>query len=181
MTIFLKRRTRTLFSLAVVSGLILSTLVSTLAVSAGSASASSRRPLCVGTTQSPGVLAGKYRSGVKIEGVCAVNGDPTVVHGELTLAPGSALVAAFALNDLTGKGVSKLTVLGGITVGNGATLILGCDASSFLCVDDPSQSAPTLSSPAVLGGNLNEDQALGVIMHDATINGNLRQTGGSGV
>ena len=101
--------------------------------------AAARRPLCVGTPQSPGVLAGNYRSGVVIEGACTVSGGPAVVHGTLTLTPGSALVAAFGLNDLTGKGNSKLTVFGRVDVRSGATLVLGCEPNFFTCVDDPTR------------------------------------------
>jgi hypothetical protein len=162
-------------------GLLVSTVVGTVALSSGAASAAvMRRPLCTGTTTAPGVLSGTFRSGVRIEGVCAVNAGNAVIRGRLTLTKGSALVAAFARNDLTGRGKSKLTVLGGVTVYSGATLVLGCQAPEFSCIDDPNQDAPTLSSLPVIRGNLTGVNALGIIVHGATISGNVVETGGGG-
>jgi hypothetical protein len=161
------------------SGLVLGTVAATVAVSPGVASAA-RRPLCTGTSSAPGTLAGNYRSGVRIEGVCAVNGGATVIRGQLTIEPNATLVAAFALNDLTGKGSSRLTVLGSIFVKAGGTLILGCDPTSFPCVDDPNPSAPTLSAPETVRGNIHESSPLGVIVHDTTVNGSVTETGGGG-
>ncbi|HEY7948479.1 MAG TPA: hypothetical protein VID75_12450 [Acidimicrobiales bacterium] len=182
MRLFLRRKARSLLSVAGVSGLVLSTLAGTLALSASPAAASgSRRPVCVGTPQSPGVLAGDYRSGVVIQGVCAVNQGLATVHGTLTVTPGSALVAAFALNDKTGKGSSRLSVIGRIHVGAGGTLILGCEPNFFTCVDDPgAATGGTLSSPGLVHGNVIATGALGVIIHDTTINGIVRESGGGG-
>lgn len=158
MRLFLRRKSRTLFYLAGVSGLVFSTVVSTLAVSATPAAAS-RRPICTGTADSPGVLAGNFRSGVIISGVCAVNRGPATVHGPLVVTAGSALVAAFALNDVTGKGASKLTVIGRIRVDAGGTLIMGCEPIFFTCVDDPDPSTGgTLSSPGLVRGNLKRER-----------------------
>src|SRR5580704_7196461 len=92
------RQWRTASCVLGAGALVMTTLVATLALSPGVASAA-RRPLCVGTLASPGVLAGNYRSGVRIEGVCTVNGGPAVVHGKMTLTPNSALIAAYGLND----------------------------------------------------------------------------------
>lgn len=181
MGLSLGRRSRTPLCLAGVSALVVSTLVGTLAVSATPAAASSRRPICVGTAQSPGVLAGNYRSGVVIDGVSAVNQGAATVHGTLSITPGSALVAAFALNDATGKGSSKLTVIGRIHVGTGATLILGCEPNFFPCVDDPgAATGGTLSSPGVVRGNVIGTGALGVVIHATTIYGDVRESGGGG-
>jgi hypothetical protein len=179
MKFFVKTQWRGMSCVLGASALVLTTLVATVALSPGVASAANR-PLCVGTDSSPGVLAGNYRSGVRIEGVCTVNGGSAVVHGRLTITAGSALIAAFALNDLTGKGASKLTVYGAVAVRKGATLIMGCDASTFACLDDPNQSAPTLSSADLIRGILNEQAPLGVIVHNSTIYGDVREAGGGG-
>jgi hypothetical protein len=179
MTFFPKKQWRTVSSVLGAGGLVLTTLVATLVLSPGVASAA-HRPLCVGTVASPGVLAGNFRSGVRVEGVCTVNGGSAVVHGRLTITPGSALIAAFALNDLTGKGASKLTVFGGVAVLKGATLIMGCDASTFACLDDPDQTAPTLSSADLVRGVLSERNPLGVVVHNSTIYGDVIESGGGG-
>jgi hypothetical protein len=174
------RQWRKLSCLLGVGGLVLTTLVGTLALSPGTASAA-RRPVCVGTTAQPGVLAGNYRSGVKIEGICTVSGGLTVVHGKLLITANSALVAAFALNDLTGKGSSRLTVLGGVAVRTGGTFILGCEPNFFPCADDPAASTGgTLSSAGLVRGNINAQGALGVIVHDTTVDGGVNQNGGGG-
>jgi hypothetical protein len=135
--------------------------------------------VCSGTPQSPGVLAGSFDD-VVVRGFCAVNGGVARVHGDLVVSNGSALAAAFALNDVTGSGTSSLRVDGDLQVRDGATLVLGCDASSFPCLDDPNPTSPTLSSPAYVGDNLSGDEPLGILVHDATINGDVSETGGGG-
>ena len=113
---------------------------------AASASAAPQSNVCSGSPTSPGVLAGTYASNVTIEGACEVNAGAALVKGNLTVRPGAALVAAFGLNDTIGSGSSSLTVKGNLIVLNGAAMVLGCDAESFACVDDPNQESPTLSS-----------------------------------
>jgi hypothetical protein len=150
-----------------------------LAASAGAAAA--RKPsTCSGSLEAPGTLAGTYASNVTVEGVCFVNGGAALVEGNLTLSPGAALVAAFALNDQAGNGSSSLTVDGNLRVQQGATLLLGCDPQSFPCIDDPKPEQPTLSSQGVVNGNLSEQQPLGVVVHNTTIAGNVKETGGGG-
>ena len=127
---------------------------------------------CSGTLDSPGTLAGTICGNVTVMG-CAVDAGPAVVNGNLTIKPGSTLVAAFA-----GQG-SGLAVKGNLDVQNGAALILGCDPQSFACIDDD-QNNPTLSSAASVGGNLTASQALGVIVHNTKIGGNVEQHGGGG-
>ena len=69
-----------------------------------------------------------------------------VVDGNLILSPGSALLAAFARNDKTGKGTSSLTVRGDLHVDANATMLMGCNPQNIACLDDPHQNTPTLSS-----------------------------------
>lgn len=129
---------------------------------------------CSGTPSQPGVLSGSYASGVVISGVCEVNNGPAQVTGPLTLNSGSVLIAAFGMKN------SKLSVSGDVTVGQGATFILGCNATSFACLDDPNQSAPTLTSPGKVTGNVTENAPLGVIIHSSSIGGSVTETGGGG-
>ena len=148
--------------------------VGLLAASAGPAAA--KTSTCTGSADNfpneLGLLSGNYSGNVEISGDCAVAAGPTTVNGNLTVLPGSALVAAFS--------TSPLTVTGNITVKNGGTLILGCFASSFACFDDPNQDNPTLNGPASVGGNITESQPLGVIVHDTAIGGNVTENGGGG-
>ena len=53
---------------------------------------------------------------------------------------------------------------------------MGCDASSFACLDDPNQTAPTLSSADLVRGVLNEQAPLGVIVHNSTFSDDRRGT-----
>lgn len=129
---------------------------------------------CSGSPSQPGVLSGNYPSGVVVSGVCQVNNGPATVTGPLTLNSGSVLVAAYGMNN------SALTVNGAVTVGKGATFILGCNTTSFPCLDDPNQSAPTLTSPGKVTGNVTENAPLGVIIHSTTIGGSVTQNGGGG-
>ena len=103
----------------------------------------------------------------QISGFCRVSGGPTVINGNLTLLPGSGLLAAFTH--------SPLHVNGNVVVQSGATLILGCDPQEFPCMDDPS-----LIGSSTVNGGLVADHPLGIIEHRSTINGNVMQTGGGG-
>ena len=139
---------------------------------------------CSGTFASPGVLSGTHGS-VRVSGACMVNAGPALVKGDLTVLNGAVLVSAFGLNDTTGNGNSSLTVRGDVHVRSGATAILGCFPTSFPCLDDPgaqpnSTVPPTLSSRAVVGGDLVGSNPLGVIVHDGSIGGSVTERGGGG-
>jgi hypothetical protein len=108
---------------------------------------------CSGTLDSPGTLAGTIDGNLTVTGACAVDAGPAVVTGNVTVAPGAALVAAF------GSGGSNLTVGGNFDVKNGAAAVIGCNPESSPCVDDP-----TLTSSESIKGNLIASQALGVIV-----------------
>ncbi len=133
---------------------------------------------CSGTPNSPGVLSGSFDS-VIVKGLCQVNAGVASVEHNLTITNGSALLAAFAKNDKTGSGISRLLVGGDLRVNDGAALLLGCDPQSSPCLDD-SQTNPTLSSAARVGDDLIGDEALGIIVHNTTIGGDVRQIGGGG-
>jgi hypothetical protein len=149
--------------------------VALLAITAGQAAAKPPST-CTGSADNfpaeAGTLSGTYSGNVQISGLCAVDAGATMINGNVTVLPGSTLIAAFAS--------SPLTVERNVIVQNGGTLILGCFASSFGCFDDPNQDNPTLNGPAVVGGNIISSNPLGVIVHDATIGGNVVQSGGGG-
>jgi hypothetical protein len=138
--------------------------------------------VCSGTDGTPGVLTGTYPQSTEIvvQGWCAVDAGQAKVEGTVTLQPNSVLLAAFARNDATGEGTSGLSVVGNVFVKSGATLLLGCEAAHFACIDDPNPNAPTLSSADSIGGNLVETDPLGVVVHKTTIGGAVNETGGGG-
>ena len=148
-------------------------------VTAAGAAVTSGTATCSGTPSAPGVLTGTHGA-VVVRGACEVNAGAAVVNGDLTLSPGSALLAAFALNDKTGSGTSSLTVKGNVLVRSGATLLMGCNPANFPCLDDPNQNQPTLSMHPTVGLDLRSNQPLGVIVHNFTVGGDVIQTGGGG-
>ncbi len=136
---------------------------------------------CTGTLTSPGVLAGTYQGNVVVTGFCVVNGGPALVRGNLTLAPGAALNATFARNDVSGKGASSLTVNGNVTVLKGAVLGMGCEPNASPCSDDPNAgTGGTLTGKNHVRGNVTGRDALAVIMHASRVDGNVTQDGGGG-
>ena len=160
----------------------LSGLLAALAVvpaQAASASSGAAVQTCTGTAAAPGALTGTFPGNVVVKGVCAVNAGPAVVKGNLTIAPGGAVLAAFALNDKTHTGFSSLTVNRNVVVDKGATLVLGCEANAFPCVDDTGKP-PTLQSRGTIGGNLFATDPLGVLVHNSSITGAVSEQGGGG-
>ena len=150
--------------------------VGTVTAGAG-ASRTDHASVCTGTVASPGVLAGTYHSDVVVQGVCFVNGGAANVQGNLIVAPGAALNATFALNDVAGTGTSSLTVRGNLLVQNNGTLVLGCEPNFSTCSDDPNN---VLTGSNHVQGNLTSTQPLGVVVHTTTIDGNVIEAGGGG-
>jgi hypothetical protein len=154
---------------------------------------------CTGTLASPGTLAGNFAN-VDVTGTCLVDAGNVNIAGNLTISPGASLVADFGMNDRTDSGTSNLTVRGSVLVEFGASALLGCyplqvtlwggpppslfTTPDFPCDDDPNAfpasgiSTPTLSATEYIGGNLISYDALGVVVHNATVRGNVEQYGG---
>ena len=158
-------------------GGVLAALVVAVPTVAASASGAVTTQTCSGTLTAPGVLMGTYPGNVIVNGFCEVTAGQAVVAGNLNIAPGGGVVAAFALNDQTHQGVSSLTVKKNVVVGRGAALILGCEPNFFTCVDDKSN---TLQSRGTIGGSLLASQPLGVLVHNSTISGLVTENGGGG-
>jgi hypothetical protein len=129
---------------------------------------------CKGSLSSPGVLVGTINSNVVVKGLCAVPAGPAVVAGDVTVTPGSVLVSAFGLHN------SSLTVNGNVYVRTGGTAVLGCNPANFPCIDDPNQNNPTLSSKVTIGLDLRSNGALGLVVHNFSVAGDVIQTGGGG-
>ena len=116
-----------------------------------------------------------------MRGACEVNAGPAVVNGDLTISPGSALLAAFALNDTDrNRHVQPDREGQHSRSARARSLLMGCNPANFACLDDPNQNQPTLSSHATVGLDLRSNQALGVIVHNFTVGGDVIQTGGGG-
>jgi hypothetical protein len=176
-----RRSRRSSFAVTALGALAVGGVLATMG--AGLASAAKPKPsanvVCQGSPKSPGVLTGKISGNVTVKGFCAVDHGSATVAGSVTVAPGAAFAAAFGHNDKSHSGVSNLWVGGNVVVQTGATAIIGCEALQFPCIDD-SQTAPKLNNYVTIVGNLNATGALGVVVHDATILGNVKQIGGGG-
>jgi hypothetical protein len=167
--------------LATITSLALATVVLG-AGTAGAAETHHRPPnTCTGTLAAPGVLAGTYRGDVVVTGVCQVNGGAAVIKGDLILAPGSALNATFALNDVAKTGRSSLTVRGDVKVQHGAVLGMGCEPNQMPCSDDPNAgTGGTLTGQNHVSGDVTGSRALAIIVHASTIRGDVSLRGGGG-
>jgi len=128
---------------------------------------------CSGTFANPGVLAGTINGNVSVTGFCAVNAGPAVVKGNVTVAQGAALVAAFGAEN------STLTVMGNLIVQQDGAAAIGCNPDSSPCFDDNPDN-PTLTVTIHITGNLLANGALGVVSHNTTVGGNIEQHGGGG-
>ncbi|HEY7143444.1 MAG TPA: hypothetical protein VH637_04290 [Streptosporangiaceae bacterium] len=167
-------------------GLVLGTLTAGQGLAAAAVQQGGTQT-CTGTLAAPGQLSGSY-SNLVIDGACAIQNGPVHVSGNLTVAPNAILNAVFGANG------SRLTVDGNMVVQDNASVMLGCgtvfanlwglhgviNVPEFPCLDDPNPGAPTLTSLDVIHGNLIVNQALGVVLHDSTVDGNVTQTGGGG-
>jgi hypothetical protein len=163
-------------SCLVFTGAVIGGVLAAGPVTAAGAAATSGTATCKGSLSSPGVLTGTINSSVVVRGLCAVAAGPAVVKGDVTVTPGSVLVSAFGMHH------SSLTVNGNIYVRAGATAVLGCNPANFPCIDDPNPSKPTLSSHVSIGKDLRAYLALGVVVHNFSVVGDVIQTlGGGGV
>jgi hypothetical protein len=149
-------------AVALGAGLLLMNPAVLLAKAAGS-------PLtCDGGSIAPGTY-----SSVMVAGMCTVDSGSVTVTGNLVVAPGAALIAAF--------GGSDVTVHGNLIVGSNSVLVLGCEPFAFTCFNDPDQvNGGTLSAAGKVGGNLTADHALAVLVHDSRVGRNVVVDGGGG-
>jgi hypothetical protein len=129
--------------------------------------------VCHGTVKRPGVLIGTNWN-VIVRGVCVVNRGPALVLRNVWVGKGSTLLAAY------GRHNSHLVVDRDIFVQANGTLLLGCDAKYFPCLDDLHAKHPTLNSHSTIFGSLLGDHALGIVVHSSWIGHQVSQLGGGG-
>ncbi|MGC8473116.1 MAG: hypothetical protein ACP5PW_01735 [Candidatus Dormibacteria bacterium] len=113
-----------------------------------------------------------------VAGACSIPSGTVQVEGNLVIRPG-ALLDATTPNSFPEPGFpGTLKVGGNIVVQRGAVLILGCGFSLtsghlVLC------SGSTLQRDRV-GGNITAVDALAVVIHEVTVDGNVSIIGGGG-
>jgi len=116
---------------------------------------------------------GSYRS-IVVTGICYTPKGTIRVRKDLTVAPG-ALLDAVTPGDPPKSPVVPATVLigGNVFVGKGAVLVLGC-SPNISCSNPPGISFDRV------GGNITAIGSLAVVLHSATIGGNVSVLGGGG-
>jgi hypothetical protein len=154
----IRRRLSCLFAGAALSAALVVTTAPSVAAAVGS---------CAG-----GPLAGAYSS-LTITGFCGVESGNVTVSGNLTVASGGVLFAAFAGSDLK-IGRNLLVQTGGI-------VILGCEPGPFTCFNDLNPAGtPGFQTHDSVGHNLVADGAIMVLVHASSIGGQVVQSGGGG-
>ncbi len=155
------------FSSAALLGLVLTPAT---AASASTGGSGWQQPYdCTGGTIPPGVYASMV-----ITGDCYMSDGNITVGGNVNIAPG-ALLDAVKSGDPTGAPVVPATVhIGGsVYVGNGAALLFGC-SPNITCTSPPGITYDHI------GGNLIGFGAQGVVLHSASVAGNISLFGGGG-
>jgi hypothetical protein len=114
------------------------------------------------------IAAGTYGS-LTITGLCNLDSGNVVVAGDVLVAQGGGLLAAFS--------GSNLTVAGNLLVKAGGLLALGCEPAlgDFTCMNNPAGR-----THHTVGGSLLVTNATLVIVHHDHITGDVIQTGGGG-
>jgi hypothetical protein len=124
---------------------------------------------CTGGTIPPGV----YGSMI-VTGTCYMPAGNITVLGNVTVAP-NALLDAVTKGDPSSAPVVPATVdiNGNVSVGDGAVFVFGC-SPNITCTTPPGITYDRI------GGNLTATGAQGVVLHSATIGGNVSLIGGGG-
>jgi hypothetical protein len=120
------------------------------------------------------VPAGVYRS-MRVTGVCYTPSGNVTIQRSLTITPGALLDAVTAGDPTSGTPVVPATVdvKGNVYVEQGAALLFGC-SPNITCSNPPGISYDRI------GGNLTAYAAQGVVVHSATIDGNVSIRHGGG-
>jgi hypothetical protein len=120
------------------------------------------------------VPPGTYNS-IEISGICYMPTGNIVARGDLDVGPGALLDAVAPGDPTTGKPVVPATVFiaGNVSVGIGGVLLLGC-SPNISCSNPPGISYDTVRGNVVATG------AQGVVLHSATVRGNVYISGGGG-
>jgi len=120
------------------------------------------------------VPPGSYDSMI-VTGVCYMPTGNVNIKGDLKIAPGALLDAVSPGDPTSGPVVPATVVVGGnVTVGSGAVLLLGCSPNTSCGPPNPGISFDRVQ------GNLTATGALGVVVHSASIGGDLSLNGGGG-
>jgi len=124
-----------------------------------------------GLTCSGGPIApGTYES-ITVTGTCQIPSGIVRVRGDVTVKPGAVFLANFpSMGPGQPEGDATLLVGGDLTVGSGATVVLGC-SPAVGCVNTTSDR---------INGDVKANQPLGLLFHSNAIGGDVALRGGGG-
>ena len=127
---------------------------------------------CSGGPTVPGtpIAPGTYES-ITVTGTCFIFPNGTVrVRGDVSVKPGAVFLANFPSIKGGPEGDATLLVGGDLTVGRGATVVLGCS---------PAVGCANTTSDRI-GGDVRADRPLGLLFHSNSIGGDISLRGGGG-
>jgi len=155
---------------AALLGLVIAPVLTASAASAAQLGGGGGTYVCTGGPVPPGTY-----STMVIKGVCFAPAGTIVVRGNLTIAPGALLDAVTPGDPAPPNSVVPATVLigGNVLVGSNGVLALGC-SPNISCSNPPGISFDRV------GGNLTAINSQAVVVHSATIGGNVTVLGGGG-
>jgi hypothetical protein len=152
------------------AGLMVPAVLTASAASAAPTGGGGGAYVCTGGNIHPGT----YRS-IIVTGICYMPRGTIVVRHNLTVAPGALLDAVTPGDPSSKHPVVPATVRigGNVSVGKDGVLVLGC-SPNISCSNPPGISFDRV------GGNITAIGSLAVVIHSATIGGNVTVLGGGG-
>ena len=150
--------------------LVLFALIATAGTASAQPAQTNRTYVCTGANG--GIIPAGTYSSIIVKGVCYMPAGTVVIRHDLIIGP-KALLDAVTPGDPPGNAQLPATVLvgGNVTVGKGAVLLLGCS---------PDQGCNGGVNYDRIGGSLTGVGDLGIVVHSATIRGNVTLLGGGG-
>lgn len=158
---FVRRALALLASLGLAGALFAGTVAPVMAASGGQGKMS-----CGGTFDSPAILGSGTYGSVVVTGFCFVPpGSTIVIRNGLTVAPNAFLVASAAFDGICDRSIS---IGGGVTVGEAASLFLG----------DGAGSGCSPNTHTVVNGGIRAHDAFSVVVHGVVVHGGFLLVGG---
>jgi hypothetical protein len=150
--------------------LVLFALIATAGTASAQPAQTNRTYVCTGANG--GIIPAGTYSSIIVKGVCYMPAGTVVIRHDLIIGP-KALLDAVTPGDPPGNAQLPATVLvgGNVKVGKGAVLLLGCS---------PDQGCNGGVNYDRIGGSLTGVGDLGIVVHSASIRGNVTLLGGGG-
>jgi hypothetical protein len=137
---------------------------------AGPSAALAKPPSYPSITCAYGAIAGGSYASIKVTGDCWMDEESVFVYGNIDVKANAMLWTTTNM---------FLWVRGNINVGRNAVLALGCSEISCFIAPPPTSPSP-LSFWAYVGGTVDADNALTVVLFGVNVVKNVEQDGGGG-